>query len=272
MKNPLMNKTLQFSRRLAGVGLIGALLAASGCEQQQPAKPSAAKTPAAKTSTPDTKSAPAKTPAAKADAAKTATPKPAADANADAVVSRITSAKSLLDWYEARQACPATLKADARVVAALKEKEAALRKGDAIKKMNASVDLVDFRWEKVKQVNPKEDEFKVTALLYVKSKPDLNSTGKDIWLTVRGTVESAKMPQLINPKEKERGYIELAIKGLKPETWPTADYVVLTRTVQYPNLPYHFSGLITSLEKDKAGSKWTPWTDRINLGWHTDLN
>ncbi len=267
MRNLLMNKTLQFSRRLAGVGLIGALLVASGCEQQQTAKPSPTKTSTAKTSTPDAKSASEKTAPLKADAAKAATPKPA-DMSADSVVSRIMAAKSLLDWYEARQACPAALKSNARVVAALKEKEAALRKGDAVKKMNGSVDLMDFGWEKVKQVNPKTDQFKVSVLLYVKSKPDLKSNGKEVWFSLRGTVESSKTALLLTQKEKERGYIEFAIKGLKPEEWPEGDYVMLSRTIEYPNLPYHFSSLIASNE----GEKWKPWTERVNLGWHTDVD
>jgi hypothetical protein len=187
---------------------------------------------------------------------------------AEAFVSQIVSARSLLDWYQIRQACPPALGSGPQVTQALTEKETELRDQADIEKMNDCVDLVDFRWEKNKQINPKIAQFTVTCLLYVKSKPDLEAGDKEVWFSLRGTVESSKADLLPIPKDKERGYIEFAIKGLKPEEWGEGEYVSLSRTVEYPNLPYYFSALIAT----NKGTEWESWTDRVNLGWYTDLD
>lgn len=170
-------------------------------------------------------------------------------------------------WYEIRQACPPTLSADPRVTSALAEKETELRDKADIEEMNSSLSIVDFRWEKVKQVNPKMAQFEATCLLYVKTQPDLKNAD-EAWLVIRGTVESAKASLLVTPKDKERGYIEFAFKGLKPSEWQEANYIVVSRMIEYPDMAYHLSAMMSVHENNN----WETWTDRVNLGWYTDLD
>ena len=250
------------SRRFVCMGGLCLLLLTVGCEDRKaptpPVPPKGASSEASKHHSNTASSKPATTPGEAG----------VQNMDAETFTGRIASAQSLLEWYQIRQACPPALGADPRVNSALAGKEAELRDQADIEKMNDCVDLVDFRWDMEKQIQPKMAQFTVTCLLYVKSKPDLEAGEKEVWLSLRGTVESSKVVLLPTPKEKERGYIEFAIKGLKPEEWEEGEYVALSRTVEYPNLSYYFSGIIVW----KHGEDWEDWTDRVNLGWYTDLD
>jgi hypothetical protein len=256
MRNCPMGLIFPFSLRFLSVATLGVFIAATGCEDRNTSQSSAPKT-----SSPETRKI-----ADKTSPPESITGKP--EENIETFLGRIAAAQSLLEWYEVRQTSSPALSTNPRVITALSEKETELRDRADIKEMNDCVDLMAFRWEKVKPLNPKIAQFKVTVLLYIKSKPDLKAGGRDVWFSLRGTVESSKAVLLPTPKERERGYIEFAIKGLKPEEWPEGDYVALSRTVEYPNLSYYFSGVITRNKEEK----WEEWTDRVNLGWYTDLD